>query len=196
MRCLWATDLRTNEPVSAPFTIYDNEGAPVISAQTDAQGLWQGEFSPQDESWPDLHSCFERARAGRFRGSAIFLEHGVSPWDFGISLRPRAPEPKAYLYTDRPIYRPGQTVYFRGAVRQAFNGRYTLPEFASVPLELHDVNGRVIQTFELPLSPYGTFHGEYQLSDEAQPGYYSFSSEDCALISLSLWPNIASRRSS
>ncbi len=41
---LWATDLRTNEPVSAPFTIYDNEGDEVISAQTDAQGLWRGEF--------------------------------------------------------------------------------------------------------------------------------------------------------
>ena len=55
---LWATDLRTNEPVSAPFTIYNNEGAEVISAQTDEQGLWQGTSQPQEQPRSNLtRSC-------------------------------------------------------------------------------------------------------------------------------------------
>ena len=47
-----------------------------------------------------------------------------------------------------------------------------------MPLDVRDNNGRVIQTLDLPLSPYGTFHGEYRLSSEAQPGYYSFDNNE------------------
>ncbi len=175
---LWATDLRTNAPVSAPFTIYDPDGVTVVNAQTDAQGLWQGDFSPRDNPGQTYTAVLSEPDQEDFGVAQSSWSSGVAPWDFGISLNPRPPEPETYLYTDRPIYRPGQTVYFRGVVRQAFNGRYTLPEFSSVSLELHDYNGRVIQTFDLPLSPYGTFHGEYQLSDEAQPGYYSLNNDE------------------
>ncbi len=175
---VWATDLRTNEPVSESFTIYDGNGEDAISAQTDAQGLWQGELPPQDQPGRTYTVLMGAAGQANFGVAQSSWNSGISPWDFGISLRPRAPEPEAYLYTDRPIYRPGQTVHFRGVARQAFNGRYTLPDFSSVKLEMQDNNGRVIQTFDLLLSPYGTFHGEYQLSPEAEPGYYSLRNDD------------------
>ena len=175
---LWAVDLRTNEPVSAPFTIYNHEGSAVISAQTDSQGLWRGDFSPQENPGQTFTAVLSEPGQEDFGVALSSWYSGVAPWDFGISLRPRVPEPETYLYTDRPIYRPGQTVYFRGAVRQAFNGRYTLPEFTSVPLELHGSSGRTLQIFELSLSQYGTIHGEYPLSDEAQPGHYSLSNSD------------------
>jgi hypothetical protein len=176
---LWATDLRTNEPVSAPFTIYDSNGVAVISAQTDAQGLWKGDLSTQDQPPSQTYTAVlgepEQEDFGVVQTS---WNSGVAPWDFGLSLQSSPPKPDTYLYTDRPIYRPGQTVYFRGAVRQAFNGRYTLPDFSSVSLDLRDNNGRTIRTFDLLLSPYGTFNGEYQLSPEAEPGPYSLNSDD------------------
>ena len=175
---IWATDLRTNEPASAPFTIYDNEGNSLISAQTDTQGLWHGDFAPQDQPGQTYTAVLSEPGRDDFGIAQSSWNSGVSPWEFNVPLRPRAPETETYLYSDRPIYRPGQTIYFRGAVRQAFNGRYTLPEFASVSLDLEDNNGRPLQVFDLLLSPYGTFHGEYQLSPEAEPGYYTLRNED------------------
>jgi len=175
---LWATDLSTNEPVSAPFTIYDNEGGTVISAETDAQGLWRGEFAPQDQPGQTYTVVLSEPGQENFGAAQSSWNDGVAPWEFDISLNPRPPEPETYMYSDRPIYRPGQTVYFRGVVRQAFNGRYTMPEFSSVSLELQDYNGRSLQTFDLLLSSYGTFHGEFQLSPEAQPGYYTLRNEE------------------
>ena len=175
---VWATDLRTNEPVSAPFTIYDYEGTTIVSAQTDAQGLWQGEFPPQEAAAQLYKVVMSEPGQENFGVALSSWNNGVAPWEFGISLHPMPPETETYLYTDRPIYRPGQTVYFRGVVRQAFNGRYTLLDSPSVSLELHDYNGRVIQTFDLPLSPYGSFNGQYKLSEDAQPGYYSLNNED------------------
>ncbi len=137
-----------------------------------------GRISPQEKPGQTYTAILSEPGQDNFGIAQSSWSTGVSPWDYGISLRPRAPEPKAYLYSDRPIYRPGQTVYFRGAVRQAFNGRYELPEFETIALDVRDNNGRVIQTLDLPLSPYGTFHGEYQLSAEAQPGYYSFDNNE------------------
>ncbi len=32
--------------------------------------------------------------------------------------------PRAYIYTDRPAYRPGQKVSVRGVVREVHNGQY------------------------------------------------------------------------
>lgn len=175
---VWATDLRTNEPVSAAFTIYDNVGAVVASAQTDEQGLWRGDIPVQEQPGRPYTVVLSEPGQEDFGVAQTSWNSGVSPWEFGIPWDPKPPVPDMYLYSDRPIYRPGQTVYFRGAVRRAFNGRYELPEFSSVSLELWDTNGRLLQTFEPLLSPYGTFHGEYQLSPEAEPGFYSLNNPE------------------
>ena len=66
---------------------------------------------------------------------------GINAWDFGYNYYLKPPHTVIYMYTDRPMYRPGQTVYFRGVVRQAFNGRYELPPVNEVPVTLHDGNG-------------------------------------------------------
>ena len=175
---VWATDLPTNDPVSAQFTIYGSDGSTLVSAQTDERGLWHGDLPPQDNPNQIYTVLMSEPGQEDFGVAQTSWNSGIAPWDFDLSLNPRPPESETYLYTDRPIYRPGQTVYFRGVVRQAFNGRYNLPEFSSVSLELHNNNGTVLNTFDLPLSTYGTFHGEYQLSNEAQPGYYSLNNDD------------------
>jgi uncharacterized protein YfaS (alpha-2-macroglobulin family) len=54
---------------------------------------------------------------------------GVSPWDFDVTANYYPAKIMAYVYTDRPIYRPGDTVYFRLLVRQVANG--ILPDFSS-----------------------------------------------------------------
>ena len=38
---------------------------------------------------------------------------GAAPWNFGVPIDPSPPHLDLYLYSDRPIYRPGQTIYFR-----------------------------------------------------------------------------------
>ncbi len=86
----------------------------------------------------------------------------------------QAPHTEIYLYTDRPIYRPGQIVYFRGVVREAFNGRYQLPTVKDIPIMLNDANGTQASNLNMQLSPYGTFNGQFELSANATPGYYTF----------------------
>ena len=61
----------------------------------------------------------------------------VQPWQLGISTD-SGPEQAlfAYIYTDRPIFRPGDTVYYKGIVRTPQFGRYVLPDVEELELSV------------------------------------------------------------
>lgn len=169
---LWAVDLPSQTPVAnAAVTILDNAGNTVTTGTTDKDGVWKGPISAHDGQ---LYAMLGAPGDENFGMAFTNWSMGVSPWDFGYAFDARPPHTVIYMYTDRPMYRPGQTVYFRGVVRQAFNGRYELPPVNDVPITLRDMNGTQLLSINAQLSPYGTFSGEYKLSDAAAPGYYTF----------------------
>ena len=47
---------------------------------------------------------------------------------------------KTYFFTDRSIYRPGQTVYFKGIVLEKFKGDYSVKPGFKTKVEFYDVN--------------------------------------------------------
>jgi hypothetical protein len=169
---VWAVDLPSQSPVAnAPITIYDDTGNPIGSGATDEDGLWKGGISEHEGQ------AFAMLGAPGDENFALSVNSwgwGVSAWNFGYSQRVQKPHTQIYMYTDRPIYRPGQKVFFRGVARQAFNGRYELPPVNTIPFTLRDANGIQLASYDMQLSPYGTFSGEFTLSEEAVPGYYVF----------------------
>ncbi|MGE5464104.1 MAG: Ig-like domain-containing protein, partial [Syntrophothermus sp.] len=176
---VWAVDLGSQTPVArAPVTIYDSDGNQMASGTTDKDGLWKGTVVPQEGP---VYAVLGTPGSDNFALATSGWNLGITAWDFGYSFDKKPPHTDIYMYTDRPMYRPGQTVYFRGVARQAFNGRYELPPINEVPLTLRDVNGTQLLSLNAPLSPYGTFNGEYQLSEDAVPGYYTFENPDLGL---------------
>lgn len=189
---VWAVDLRTQSPVAgAPVAVYDYQGSLLASGSTDDQGIWQGDFEPPEQAYRAMMAVVGEVGQETFGLAFSSWNQGVSPWEFGVSYSRRAPRTQAYLYTDRPIYRPGQTVSFRGVVRQAFDARYDLPARASLALEIQDPDGHLLQSFDLPLSPYGTVHGDYRLSVEAPPGTYRLFNDE---LETSLYFEVAEYR--
>jgi uncharacterized protein YfaS (alpha-2-macroglobulin family)/TolA-binding protein len=80
--------------------------------------------------------------------------------------------PRAYLSTDRPAYRPGQTVELRGVIRETRDGQYENPAKASYKLEVFDARGRMILARPTTLSDFGTFHQTLRLDSAAPVGSY------------------------
>lgn len=176
---VWAVDLQTGQPAAGvPVALYTEDGSSLASGQTDDQGVFQASIPAQTDPYQTFFAVTGQPGEPGFSLALSTWSNGITSWDFGIPAGDAGPGIKAYLYSDRPIYRPGQTIYFRAAVRQAFNGRYTLPDLSSYPLILYDGNGQEVARFDLPLSAFGTGHGEYTLSAEAQPGEYRLAPLD------------------
>ncbi|MFH2143628.1 MAG: alpha-2-macroglobulin family protein [Bacteroidota bacterium] len=71
------------------------------------------------------------------------------------------PEKLTYFFTDREIYRPGQTIYFKGIMlsRNGENHKI-LPGFSTI-VYFYDVNYQVIAQTTLTTNEYGTFSGTF-----------------------------------
>ncbi|WP_192821545.1 alpha-2-macroglobulin [Rufibacter sp. LB8] len=67
------------------------------------------------------------------------------------------------LFTDRQIYRPGQTLYFKGIQVRKVNGKTELVTNGEMEVELLDDNDETLGTLELKTNEYGSFSGSFQI---------------------------------
>jgi uncharacterized protein YfaS (alpha-2-macroglobulin family) len=164
---VWATDLAAGQPAGGlKLTVVDSDGTALASATTDAEGL--ARFSPSGAS--EVYVVAQEPFA--MAGTAWDWSAGISPWDFGLETEAAYPRHRAHVYTDRPIYRPGQTVYFRGVVRMEDDVQYSLPTGRRVEVSVYDAVGEEIYREMLPLDEFGAFHGELALAEGASLGGY------------------------
>ncbi|MET0402820.1 MAG: MG2 domain-containing protein [Cystobacter sp.] len=77
--------------------------------------------------------------------------------DFYSSL---AVAPDVFIYSDRPIYKPGDEVKFRGLVRQpdSYLARLFTPRRRDVAVKLVSAEGREVKT-QARVDEFGAFHG-------------------------------------
>jgi uncharacterized protein YfaS (alpha-2-macroglobulin family) len=90
-------------------------------------------------------------------------------WTMGTESR----NLRGYTYTDRPVYRPGDTVHFKTIVRAEMPSGYVIPQERELSLELRDP-----QTYQpvwqqtVNLSDLGAAHWDYVIPADANLGYY------------------------
>ncbi|HEY0099112.1 MAG TPA: MG2 domain-containing protein, partial [Pyrinomonadaceae bacterium] len=78
----------------------------------------------------------------------------------------------SYIYTDRPVYRPAQKVYFKGILRTLGERGYQTPG-GTITVSVADTNETKIFEREMPLSSRGTFSGEVDIPEDAPLGTYN-----------------------
>lgn len=81
--------------------------------------------------------------------------------------------PKSYVFTDRPVYRPGQVVRWKAICRDVEAGQYACPRGATVQVEVQDARGVRLVSAERSLSELGSLDGQVELGPEAPLGDYT-----------------------
>jgi len=162
---VWATDLETGAPVPGLIVrAYGADGDPVDVTITDRDGL---AVIDGTGDWRGL----VLASASPFTLTDTGWDEGISVWEFGYSYE-SPPDRRVYVYTDRPLYRAGHTVFFRGIVRDEGDADYTLPDGREIAVRVYDAARDLAYERTIPLDSTGGFSGEFRLDAGAALGTY------------------------
>lgn len=84
-----------------------------------------------------------------------------------------AKDTSTYFYTDRPVYRLGQTVNFKGLARKnSTHGFINKGKGQTVSISIEDPNNEPLTTLDLKTTAHGTFNGSYNIPAEGKTGGY------------------------
>lgn len=179
---VWAVDLRTQTPFAGQeVQFYDAYSNLLGQAVTDADGLCRLTLPADMDAYERVFAVIGRPGEADFAIVADSWTFAAAAWYFGIPNWQQDQDLTTYLYTDRPIYRPGQTVNFRIVMREKQGGEFAAPPTWPVTIKMmgdysESRAGRPeIGTANLVLSSYGSAAGSITLPEDAAPGYYNLS---------------------
>ncbi|MEQ8223527.1 MAG: MG2 domain-containing protein, partial [Candidatus Eremiobacterota bacterium] len=78
----------------------------------------------------------------------------------------------AYIYTDRPVYRPSQKVFFKGTIRYEKNGKLEYVAGEDMKISIKDAKNSEIYKKNIKTDDYGAISGDITLSEEPPLGTY------------------------
>jgi alpha-2-macroglobulin len=168
----WVTDNRGRPVPNAEIRVYNAKSEKIREGKSDENGLYRVPLQESDQ--PVLVSA--RLRSPDDVTLAGFSGVWRTYEGYGGSSMSHLPggEPfLIYLYTERPIYRPGQTVYFKAILRQDNDVKYELPGPGTpVTVQVKDTRENTLQTLRLATNDFGSVHGEFLIPEGAMLGDY------------------------
>jgi hypothetical protein len=159
-----AVDLRQQVPLeSVTLQLFDAEqwDQSPLQVKTNAQGLARITI-PSERQQSGQWILYAQTADQRFEALSSSYVYGSSQ------------QYRIYTYTDRPLYRPGQTVYFRSIIRQQPSGESyrTPPADLPVQVRIKTPKGDILEDQQLRTSDYGTVHGSFSLPEAIDLGSF------------------------
>ncbi len=139
-----------------------NANETLLSTKTSAAGM---AFFQRDarSQWlmAELGEDFHLLEFGRYPETNVPLYAFRIPYG---TWEPRNRQ-SIFLFSDRPLYQPGETLHLKGIVRTQSETGLVLPEPFTFQLRLNDPDDQKIWEDRLTLSPEGTFSADIALPD-------------------------------
>jgi len=155
----FAAERGSGAPIAGATVRFWSKGAQLAQQQTDASGLAETVIQ---EDRPE-QVLVMASTASDFAVNAPYSWYLSS--DAARTLT-------SYVYTDRPVYRPGDTVHFKVILRARPGVLYTLPPNVQYRVEVLDPESKSVFAKSMTLSPMGTFHADFAVPAGAALGNY------------------------
>lgn len=193
---IWLTDITTGQPIpNMHVALYQNPEVLMGEGVTDTSGLVHIHYlQPFDHEKEYYAVATERQAIAVSNWQIGYSDYDqVSPYLFLESPN----RPMVYLYTERPVYRPEQTVYFKGIVRLKNDFAYSVPgrnQVNQVEIIITDYSSKEVLRQYLSLSTYGTFNSSFRLQKNALLGNYKIQVLIGSEEVKNIWFNVAEYR--
>jgi len=168
----WVTDLESGAPQKdVAVTFYDGKFNELGNTTSDKDGL----AYLHNGITPAAYASAEGG--GHFAFTALNWGSGVNNGDFGVYSNYYGVSANlfAYLYTDRPVYRPDQEVFFKGILRQNDDLHYSLSTQKQVYVVVDQWGDKKIFSGYVLVNEQGSFTGKIKLAKEVSLGAYNIS---------------------
>ncbi|MEI8230380.1 MAG: Ig-like domain-containing protein [Candidatus Peregrinibacteria bacterium] len=181
---VWALDLKTGAPVSdAAIGVHALNGNTFITGTTDREGFFESDIELSKfvtgYNGYDPEFWVTAEKDGDFSLVGSSWKNGIEPYAFNMNTDFWSPNDfrqrtHSVLYTDRPLYRTGDTVNFKGIVRLRDNtGKLSLPtEDETITITVNDTEGTQVYSKTLPITPMGSFSDSFPIDANATLGDY------------------------
>lgn len=155
---VFAKDEVTGRPAAGVKVLASNASAMAAEGETGPDGVYAKAFDGSPGA----------LRVFAYRGKEYaFSEAQPASWTtWGYQT-------KAYIYTDRPVYRPGQKAYYRGILRKVTGGVYQPSNGEPIEVSVRDARGVILSQRKIKTDDYGAFDGEIAIGDEPPLGTYA-----------------------
>lgn len=170
---LVVVDAVSGQPVSeAEVTIYTEKGggySPQQTYQADKQGTLKLDFLNSNKYWYNAHTAADNAMP--------ILNLWKNDYYYKESKRKEVLQ----LFTDRSIYRPGQTVYVSGLAYEMEKDSTRVLTDKKYTVSLYDANNNETGKVEVRTNGFGSFSGQFVLPSPCLTGYFSLRAADTSV---------------
>ncbi len=148
-------------PVRTWFSQYDYTARKMVlkkgpSLKTDNNGTFTLDRNPDNNQ--------KQFRFEISTGDDYFFPDNVFYHYYSPEKKDPEENKTSYLFTDRAIYRPGQTLFFKGIVVSSIaGGKPTAATNFTTTVFLHDANGQAVDSMEVTTNAYGSYNGTFRL---------------------------------
>ncbi|MEP7164206.1 MAG: alpha-2-macroglobulin family protein [Ferruginibacter sp.] len=108
----------------------------------------------------------------KYLSDELFLDDNIIAYYYNSYTPPSIK--RTFLFTDRSIYRPGQTIYFKGIVvsTDSASKKSSVAPGYKTTITLYDANSRKISSLDLRSGEYGSFSGNFKLPEGLLNGLF------------------------
>jgi len=168
-------DARSGEPIA---------GATVTRWLYAASRESTTRYVPGDQTTSDQNGLFRfTSEVDTWSSFLIVAEYGGdrlasgNNYSTGVASRDPSPYEQTVFFTDRSLYRPGQTIYYKGIcirVDQTADSYQTLAG-RQVTVVFRDTNGKEVARQDTRANDYGSFSGSFTAPSDRLTGQMSLS---------------------
>ena len=170
---LVVVDAVSGQPVSeAEVTIYTEKGggySPQQTYQADKQGTLKLDFLNSNKYWYNAHTAADNAMPI------------LNLWKNDYYYKESKKKEVLQLFTDRSIYRPGQTVYVSGLAYEMEKDSTRVLADKKYTVSLYDANNNETGKVEVRTNGFGSFSGQFVLPSPCLTGYFSLRAADTSV---------------
>jgi alpha-2-macroglobulin len=173
---VWTSAINGGSVPNMDVSIYARDGSLLASGRSNSNGFYKTTVSGNPEPLIVIAGFGNDLTISGL--SREWMGRGGYWWGWWFTPEHLPVNYRAYLYTERPLYQPGHTVYFKAFVRSDNDGEYSMPpEGLPVTIRIRDERDNVVQTFDLVTNDQGSVHGDFLLGDGAMVGDYNLEAE-------------------